>query len=100
MRTVRPSRCSADRNPQNPTYHNSELTFIILARTSDGELATSDIPTLPMIGDVNIFLNGTPGDQDFEAEAEIMIAGELTLRNIYLPLLLRSPAPPFATSER
>jgi hypothetical protein len=56
----------------------SELTFIILARTSDRELATTDIPTLPMVGDVNIFLNGTPGDQDFESEAEIMIAGELT----------------------
>jgi len=27
-----------------------------------------------MAGDVNIFLKGTPGDQDFEAEAEIMIA--------------------------
>ena len=81
----------ADRNPQNPTYHNSkELTFIILARTSDGELANGDIPALPMVGDVNIFLNGIPGDQDFEAEAEIMIAGELTLRNIYVS---RSPPP-------
>ena len=38
-----------------------------------------------MVGDVNIFLKGTPGDQEFEAEAEIMIAGELTLRNIYAP---------------
>ena len=56
-----------------------ELTFIILARTSDGELATKDIPTLPMVGDVNIFFNGAPGDLDFESEAEIMIAGELTL---------------------
>lgn len=51
-----------------------KLTFIILARTSDGELATSDIPNLPMIGDVNIFFNGAPGDQDLESEAEIMIA--------------------------
>lgn len=58
---------------------NLELTFIILARTSDGELATSDIPTLPMIGDVNIFLHGSLGDQDFESEAEIMIAGGSTL---------------------
>jgi len=40
-----------------------------------------------MVGDVNMFLNGTPGDEGFEAEAEIMIAGELTLRNIYVPLL-------------
>lgn len=45
-----------------------------------------------MIGDVNIFLNGTPGDQDLEAEAEIMIAGKLTLQNIcVLPL----PSPTF-----
>ena len=40
-----------------------------------------------MVGDVNIFLKGTPGDQEFEAEAEIMIAGEFTLRNIYVPPL-------------
>lgn len=39
-----------------------------------------------MIGDVNIFLKGVPGDQDFEAEAEIMIAGELALWDIYTPL--------------
>ena len=64
-----------------------ELTFIILARTSDGELATKDIPTLPMVGDVNIFLNGTPGDQAFESEAEIMIAGALTPRGISVPHL-------------
>jgi len=79
---------------ETPPYHNSELTFIILARTSGGKLTTNDIPTLSMVGDVNIFLNGTPGDQDFEAEAEIMIAGGLTLRDIYVPLL-----PPFTASE-
>lgn len=86
MGTVRPlPDLEADRDPQNPTHHNSELTFIILARTSGGELETGDISTLPMVGDVNIFLNGTPGEQDFEAEAEIMIAGEVTLRDIYVP---------------
>ena len=78
----------ADGDPQNPTHHNAELTFIILARTSDGELATNEIPTLPMVGDVNIFLNGTPSDPDFEVEAEIMIAGELTFRSIFVPHLL------------
>ena len=46
-----------------------------------------------MIGDVNIFLNGTPGDEDFEAEAEIMIAGELALRNIYITLFLPPHTP-------
>ena len=86
MRTVRSPRGSAGRNPRNPTHHNSELTFIILARTSGGELTTSEIPTLPMVGDVNIFLNGTSGDRDFEVEAEIMIAGESSVqRNIYAP---------------
>ncbi len=28
-----------------------------------------------MIGDVNLFLKGVPADEDFEVEAEIMIAG-------------------------
>lgn len=77
---------------------HSELTFIILARTSDGELATSDIQSLPMIGDVNIFFNGTPGDKDLESEAEIMIAGELTLRGIDVPPQ-SAPLPPRATSK-
>jgi len=81
------SRVQADRGPSK-THSNPELTFIILARTSGGELATSEIPSLPMVGDVNIFLKGTPGDEEFEAEAEIMIAGEPTIRNIYVPLLL------------
>ena len=49
-----------------------------------------------MVGDVNIFLNGTPGDQDFEAEAEIMIAGESSPRNISVPHL---PASTFTASE-
>jgi len=40
-----------------------------------------------MVGDVNIFLKGAPGDQEFEAEAEVMIAGELTVRIISVPLL-------------
>jgi hypothetical protein len=86
----------ADGNPQIPTYDAStvELTFIILARTSEGELATDDIPTLPMIGDVNIFLKGTPGDLDFESEAEIMIAGELTLRTISVAVSIMSLGPP------
>jgi hypothetical protein len=71
---------------------HSELTFIILARTTDGEFANGDIPTLPMIGDVNIFLNGTPGDVDFESEAEIMIAGESALRRFDISPLCPSPA--------
>ena len=28
-----------------------------------------------MVGDVNLFLKGLYGDEDFEAEVEIMIAG-------------------------
>ena len=72
------------------------LSFIVLARPAGGELATSDIPALPMIGDVNIFLNGTPGDQDFETEAGVIIAGESTLRNVYVPLL---PPPPLSAAS-
>lgn len=45
-----------------------ELTFIILA----GE---GDIASLPMVGDVNVFLKGDPNDEDFEAEVGVMIAG-------------------------
>ena len=32
--------------------------------------------SLTMIGDVNLFLKGVPSDDDFEVEAEIMIAGK------------------------
>ncbi|KAH7884607.1 GNAT domain-containing protein [Phlebopus sp. FC_14] len=46
-----------------------KLTFIILASEGEG-----DVPALPMAGDVNLFLKGSPDDEDFEAEAEIMIA--------------------------
>lgn len=74
-----------------------KLTFIILARPKndsaeasstwlDIELSPSPLPDdprlrdLPMIGDVNMFLKGEPShvdddtEDDFEAEAEIMIA--------------------------
>ncbi|KAG9315084.1 GNAT domain-containing protein [Chiua virens] len=50
--------------------HAAELTFIILA---NGE---GDVEQLPMIGDVNLFLKGDPGDKDFEAEVGVMIAEE------------------------
>ena len=87
MKTVCSLPGLADENSQKTACLHAELTFIILARTSDGELATSDISALPMIGDVNVFFNGTPGESDFEAEAEIMIAGELTLRIVFIPYL-------------
>lgn len=51
------------------SYHVVELTFIILA---DGE---DDIGSLPMVGDVNVFLKGDLNDEDFEAEVGVMIAG-------------------------
>lgn len=53
----------------------AELTFIILA---NGE---GDIASLPMVGDVNIFLKGDPDDEDFEAEVGIMIAGAQLLNS-------------------
>jgi hypothetical protein len=88
MKTVRSLLSLADGSILNRHIIRSELTFIILARTTDGELANGDILTLPMIGDVNIFLNGTAGDVGFESEVEIMIAGKLALRRI--------PAPPLS----
>ncbi|KIJ66750.1 hypothetical protein HYDPIDRAFT_85456 [Hydnomerulius pinastri MD-312] len=45
-----------------------KLTFIILAN------GKGDISSLPMVGDVNLFLKGLPGDEDFEAEVGVMIA--------------------------
>jgi hypothetical protein len=78
----------------------TEVTFIILAcrppattRSAADELADEeDIAKLPMVGDVNLFLKGTPPHlreslaitlnatreepEEFEAELEIMIAGQ------------------------
>ncbi|TFY79103.1 hypothetical protein EWM64_g4903 [Hericium alpestre] len=57
-----------------------KLTFIVLARPTDTALDNSPTPALlralPMIGDVNLFFKGRPGDdaEDFEAELEVMIA--------------------------
>jgi hypothetical protein len=73
----------------------TELTFIILARQLVSCTCTDqeDIAKLPMVGDVNLFLKGTPPnlqtnlkvprnaaeddeeEEEFEAELEIMIAG-------------------------
>ncbi|KAH9920553.1 acyl-CoA N-acyltransferase [Epithele typhae] len=55
---------------------DDKLTFIVLAGA--GATATQPGPglatTQPMVGDVNLFLKGSPADDDFEAEVEIMIA--------------------------
>lgn len=64
--TVSSTRLSLDRD----SYHVVvELTFIILAK---GE---GDVASLPMVGDVNVFLKGDPGNNNFEAEVGVMIAG-------------------------
>ena len=96
----------------------TELTFIILARTD--YIDPKDISQLPMVGDVNLFLKGTPPhlrdpstlkvnqsiyededkveDDEFEAELEIMIAGMRLSRNFprhtrqLFPLDLPEPA--------
>ncbi|THH14074.1 hypothetical protein EW146_g6204 [Bondarzewia mesenterica] len=56
-----------------------KLTFIVLAcpttRSPPDQLTDDDLRALPMIGDVNLFLNGSPQDHEFEAEIEVMIAG-------------------------
>ncbi|KAI0314546.1 acyl-CoA N-acyltransferase [Amylostereum chailletii] len=54
-----------------------KLTFIVLARTADDTdvpLSNADIRALPMVGDVNLFFKGSPSDEDFEVEVEVMIA--------------------------
>jgi len=55
---------------------DDKLTFIILARGTPS--ANSDVVNecnpSQMIGDVNLFFKGSPSDDDFEVEAEIMIA--------------------------
>ncbi|KAH7919713.1 hypothetical protein BV22DRAFT_1022500 [Leucogyrophana mollusca] len=53
----------------------TELTFIILVRA-----AGRDVSSFSMAGDVNLFLKGNPGDEDPEAEAEIMIAAPVYRR--------------------
>ena len=85
---------------------DDKLTFIVLARTDgNGRLADEeqdkgspdvaakaspeieDIHSLPMVGDVNLFLKGAPpivrpsgldsdDEDEFETEVEVMIAGE------------------------
>ena len=66
----------------------AELTFILLAGAGERTDVTPEEVLLPagttttkpplglqMIGDANLFLKGTPGEDEFEAEVEIMIAG-------------------------
>jgi hypothetical protein len=57
-----------------------ELTFIILSRLSadessviSDELSIERIESLPMVGDVNLFI--VDNDEEKEVEVEIMIAG-------------------------
>lgn len=90
-----------------------KLTFIILAREGDAFIpdtvnpTDSQVSSLPMVGDVNIFFSGTPlsvsestnsppfdDGQEFTAEAEIMIAGNSQLPySIYDYLKEKSPEP-------
>ncbi|EMD41316.1 hypothetical protein CERSUDRAFT_89886 [Gelatoporia subvermispora B] len=62
---------------RTPTRHSTELTFIVLSRdgtTLSDQPTLDDLGVLPMIGDVNLFFKGSPSDEDFEVEAEVMIA--------------------------
>jgi hypothetical protein len=89
-------------------HDEDKLTFIILSKaddfnpTNEGTMAPSDprIELLPMVGDVNIFLHGSPvsrragdspeesqgnDDEDaFEAEVEIMIAGKERIKDVQI----------------
>ena len=60
----------------------AELTFIICVRpnSSSNIDPTPKVEDLIMVGDVNLFLKGAPDDEDFEAEAEIMIAGVCSIQ--------------------
>ncbi|KAI0364896.1 acyl-CoA N-acyltransferase [Pilatotrama ljubarskyi] len=56
-----------------------KLTFILLSgelfdAKGDARVTPESLTSLPMIGDVNLFLKGCPEDEDFEVEVEIMIA--------------------------
>ncbi|RPD56239.1 acyl-CoA N-acyltransferase [Lentinus tigrinus ALCF2SS1-7] len=59
---------------------DDKLTFIILSGESlppvpEGDAVSPELLAgQPMIGDVNLFMKGVPTDEDFEVEAEIMIA--------------------------
>ncbi|KAF9069982.1 GNAT domain-containing protein [Rhodocollybia butyracea] len=82
-----------------------KLTFIIVAREADvyipdsTQVAPTDprVSSLPMVGDVNIFFSGNvgtsdvtiSGDQEFSAEAEIMIAESSCRRRGYATEALR-----------
>ncbi|OJT15596.1 hypothetical protein TRAPUB_5924 [Trametes pubescens] len=57
-----------------------KLTFIVLdgtplASAEGATISPESLRGLPMIGDVNLFLKGTPDEEEFEVEAEIMVAG-------------------------
>lgn len=56
--------------------NRTELTFIICYREHEISEGGNKSPILTMIGDVNLFLKGLPNEEDFEAEVEIMIAGQ------------------------
>ncbi|EJD04587.1 acyl-CoA N-acyltransferase [Fomitiporia mediterranea MF3/22] len=67
-----------------------KLTFIVLARedspngdTCSVDSGSSIYDTRHMIGDVNLFFKGSAHDEDFEVEAEIMIAEEAYRRKGY-----------------
>lgn len=72
-----------------------ELTFIVCVRdntSSKGSATLEEVSfsSLTMIGDVNLFLKGLPSDEDFEVEAEIMIAGTIPIP-CDIPTMILSP---------
>lgn len=75
MKTVSPT-FETSTSFEHSDCDSQELTFIVLARgTSTNDETRDECKTSQMIGDVNLFFKGNPSDDDFEVEAEIMIAG-------------------------
>ncbi|TCD60303.1 hypothetical protein EIP91_010410 [Steccherinum ochraceum] len=76
---------------------DDKLTFIICARQTSDTAPIPILDQLRMVGDVNLFLKGSTEDEDFEAEAEIMIA-EPSYRRKGIALLALQMMLSYATS--
>ena len=74
----------------------SEFQSTAKSATTILALTNEAIKTLPLVGDVNLFLKGAVSEEEFEAEVEIMIAGICSifslsaLNRLSVPFFVRS----------